>query len=405
MSHVLPRRFTATAVAASVLLLCGGALARSGPEHRAFRPLAMGNAFVAVVDDKDALYYNPAGLNLINALGNASARADHAAYPRNRMNLRMNVIGVAAPLESTRQLLHFYNEHETSLKNPDSLRSDESLYPDMVPLSRKAIPVGVLHSMEFAMHNFGIAYWAEAQVAPYPDDGLLLPQAGIESMQVDAVVQVAGARSYLQQRLSVGVGYRLANRQEVRNFDVAISEFADNGGKKVKDAVLDTLKEKMANLSDVTSYGHGLDVGVLWQQTPWLRLGAAAQNLGMYLGGKPVTPELTVGVALSPARLSTGGVLARKVNFALDLEDLLNTERNYRPAGKVNFGAEIEQNLTAMLGIRAATGFKGGYWSAGAGMSFFKMLHIEAVSWAEEAGYYTGHIEERYYALNIAVGM
>ena len=36
-----------------------------GPEHRTLRPLAMGNAFVAVVDDKDALHYNPAGLNLI----------------------------------------------------------------------------------------------------------------------------------------------------------------------------------------------------------------------------------------------------------------------------------------------------------------------------------------------------
>jgi hypothetical protein len=224
-------------------------------------------------------------------------------------------------------------------------------------------------------------------------------------MQIDAVIQVAGARSFVNHRLSVGVGYRLANRQQVRNFSVAASEFAEDGGKKVKDAVLDTLKEKMANLRDVTSYGHGLDAGLLWQQNPWLRLGAAAQNVGMYLDGKPVLPEITVGLAVTPPGLCRAGRFSRKVNFALDFEDLLSGERNYRPAGKVNFGAEIEQNITWMLGVRGAAGLKGGYWSAGAGLSFFKALHLEAVSWAEEAGYYTGHIEERYYAVNLALGI
>jgi hypothetical protein len=388
-----------------ILLLCGLAAARSGPEHRALRPLAMGNAFVAVVDDKDALYYNPAGLNLINTLGNEALRPGQAKYPRSRFNARMNVLGLALPLSDGMRLMRFYNDHEASLSNSDSLRSDESLYPDMVPLSRKPIRVGVLHSSEFAMHNFGVAYWADAQVAPYTDDGLLLPQAGIESMQVDAVIQVAGAHGFLNNRLSVGAGYRLANRQEVRNFDVAASEFAEDGGKKVIDAVKDTLKEKAANLNDVMSYGHGIDLGLLWQQTQWLRIGAAAQNLGMYLNGKPVTPELTVGVAFNPQTLSTGGTFSRKVNFAVDFEDLLNRDRNYRAESKINFGAEIEQNLSWIVGVRVGAGFKGGYWSAGGGVSLFKTLHLEAASWAEEAGYYTGHIEERYYAFNIALGI
>jgi hypothetical protein len=161
----------------------------------------------------------------------------------------------------------------------------------------------------------------------------------------------------------------------------------------------------MANLSDASSYGHGLDVGLLWQQTDWLRLGAAAQNLGMYLDGKSVTPEVTVGIAITPPAFSQGGRLSRKVNFAVDFEDLLNDDRNYRPESKINFGAEIEQNLSWILGVRLAGGFKGGYWSAGGGISLFRTVHLEAVSWAEEGGYYTGHIEERYYAVNIALGI
>jgi anaerobic selenocysteine-containing dehydrogenase len=40
--------------AAAALAMAAGAWGRSGPEHRTLRPLAMGNAFVAVADDKDA---------------------------------------------------------------------------------------------------------------------------------------------------------------------------------------------------------------------------------------------------------------------------------------------------------------------------------------------------------------
>jgi hypothetical protein len=389
---------------ATLLLVTALAGARSGPEHRSFRPLAMGNAFVAVVDDKDALYYNPAGLNLINSLGNPAARPDKANYPRNRFNARIDLVGLAIPLTDALSLMRFYKDHRSSLADPDSLRSDETLYPDMIPLSRKPIRIGILHSSEVAVHNFGIAYWADARVAPYADDGLLLPQAGIQSMQIDAVFQIAGAASLFDPRLSIGAGYRFANRQEVHNFNVAASEFADQGGKKVIRAVKDSLQEKMANLNDLGSYGHGLDIGVLWQQSDGVRFGVAAQNLGMSLNGRQTTPEITIGLAVTPANLSRGGRLSRKVNFALDIEDLLDRDPAYMPLSKVNFGAEVEQDLSWVLDVRLAGGFKGGYWTAGGGISLFKTFHLEAVSWADEGGSYTGQMEERYYALNLALG-
>ena len=44
-------------------------------EHRwtqyGLRPLAMGNAYVAVADDYNALFYNPAGLARIKEIGRA----------------------------------------------------------------------------------------------------------------------------------------------------------------------------------------------------------------------------------------------------------------------------------------------------------------------------------------------
>ena len=387
----------------ALLALSASAFGRSGPQHRSFRPLSMGNAFVAVVDDKDALYYNPAGLNLINGLGNASRRPDMAAYPRDRMDLRMDLAGATLPLQDIPDFLSFYSHHKHSFSSKDRALDDTTLQSALTQFDRKPIEVGFLHGTEFAMHNFGVAYWADARVAPYADEGVLLPQAGIEKIEIDGVFQIAGARAFLNNRLAVGAGYRLANRQTVENYQIAASDFEDQH--KLIQSIKDTLTGKMDNYGNPLSYGHGVDLGALWQQYPWLRLGAALQNLGMFLNGDPVTPEFTVGAAASPPILQSGGRMGRKINFAFDLEDLLNNDRNYKPLNKINFGAEVEQNLWWIAGARLGAGFKGGYWTAGLGLTFLKALHIEAASWADEAGYYTGQTENRYYALNIGLGV
>jgi hypothetical protein len=395
------------ATAALAALAVGEAAAASGPQYRSLRAQSMGNAFVAVVDNKDALYYNPAGLNLINSLGNASARPGLAAYPRTRLNARVNIVGAAAPLSEMNDFFDLFKKHRGAFRGGDSAfrAGGNDLINDLNPYDRRAIEVGVLHGAEFAMHNYGAAYWLDARVAPYADVGVLLPQAGIETIQLDAVIQVAAARGFLNNRLAAGGGYRLANRQTVHDFQVATSEFAEDGGQPVIDRVQDTLDAKFSNMNDFSTYGHGIDLGALWQQTSWLRFGAAFQNLGMHLDNEFVTPELTVGAAVTPPLLSTGGKFPRKVNLAVDFEDILNDERNYKLMSKVNFGAEVEQYLWWFASARVAGGFKGGYWSAGAGLSLFTAVHIEAASWAEEAGFYTGHIEDRYWAFRVGVGL
>jgi hypothetical protein len=317
------------------------------------------------------------------------------------------MIGAAAPVYDLLDFLELFNDNKDAFSGGDSgfRAGGNKLINDLNPFDRRAVEVGIMHGAEFAMHNFGAAYWLDANVAPYADVGILLPQAGIERIQLDAVVQVAGARGFLNNRLAAGAGYRLANRQTVSDFQIAASEFAEDDGQPVIDRVQDTIDEKFSNMSDMSTYGHGVDLGVLWQQTTWLRFGAAVQNLGMYLNNEFVTPEFTAGLALTPPILSSGGKFPRKVNFAVDFEDLFNDERNYKFFNKVNFGAEVEQYLWWFASARVAGGFKGGYWSAGAGLGLFNAIHLEAASWAEEAGFYTGHLEDRYWALRVGVGL
>lgn len=397
-----------------MLFRCGVALAlmpfaaeaASGPQYRSLRALSMGNAFVAVVDNKDALHYNPAGLNLINSLGNPERRPGQSSYPRTRLNARVNLIGGTAPANNLIEFLDLFDTHRHAFESDSGFRTGgNDLLRALTPFDRLPVEVGLMHGAEFAMHNYGAAYWLDSRAAPYADVGILIPQAGIKTIQLDAVVQLAAARGFFNSRLAAGAGYRLANRQTVHDFQVSTSEFTQDEGQPVIDRILDTARTKLENLRDASTYGHGVDLGVLWQQTSWLRFGASIQNLGMHLNHAYVTPEFTAGLAVTPPLLTTTGLLARKINIALDIEDIFNDDRNYKFPSKVNFGAEVEQSLWWFAAVRVAGGFKGGYWTAGAGLSMVNAIHLEMASWAEEGGLYTGHIEDRYYAFRVGIGL
>jgi hypothetical protein len=397
-----------TAVTA-LALACTGAAAwgRSGPLHRTLRPLAMGNAFVAVADDKESMHYNPAGLNLMGRLGNKELRPELARYPMDKFDMHMDFFGTALPVDDALNLLKFYQDHQGSFSDMEKLKTDSSLVTDLSKFDRRPVQLGVLHGGELAMHNFGMAYWADAEFAPYADVGVILPQAGVDFIQLDIVGQIAAATSYFDDRLSVGLGYRMAKRERMGNFQVALTDLAnDQGRSNVEQAIQDSIDEKLKDFSDFGSIGHAVDAGVLWQQTPNIRYGAAIQNLGMFLNHELVTPKFTMGVAYSPMRLESNGRWKRKVNFACDLEDLLNNDRNYKPLNKVNFGAEWEQTLIPwVLKGRLALGVKGGYPTAGLGGDLFTVFHYEFATWAEEAGYYTGQLEDRYYVMNFGIGL
>jgi len=87
---------------ATILSLGLGAavFAAKAPTHHSLRGESMGNAHVALVDDKEAIYYNYAGLSQINRLGNYNLRPEQGYYPRNFFaDARLN-IGGAGPFET-----------------------------------------------------------------------------------------------------------------------------------------------------------------------------------------------------------------------------------------------------------------------------------------------------------------
>ncbi|HPW94316.1 MAG TPA: hypothetical protein PLT31_03920, partial [Fibrobacteraceae bacterium] len=126
-----------------------------------------------------------------------------------------------------------------------------------------------------------------------------------------------------------------------------------------------------------------------------------------------IDPNLSFGFSYSPRPLSSNTAFARKVNFAVDFEDALNNDRNYKPLSHLNLGMEVEQTLLAWPGlnneiralkVRLAGGFKGGYPSGGVSLEVLRLVEVELATWAEEKGYYTGQAPYRIYMGQVRVG-
>ena len=399
------------------------AFAAKAPTHHSIRAESMGNAHVAVVDDKEAIYFNYAGLSQINRLGNYEKRPEQGYYPRNYFDMRLN-LGGAGPFESyistyqdAKDLQKLYNRvnkaaEETGLSQTNLLLDTLAAHPELVhtlnSYDHKAISMKLKMDAELALHNFGGAIWVDGNVAPYIDAGLVLPYLTIDTFYVDAVMQGGIAYDFTNE-FSIGIGVKGAKRQKVEMIVMDIANY-----ETINDTLQDRFDDAEKHIFDTKTISVGMDFGTLWQATREVRLGLSLRDVYFKeLAGDKITPNLTMGVNYSPRFFNVNTAYARKFNIACDYADAFDSDRNYKIMHHFNFGLEIEQVLLAWPGLnnqlralsgRLAAGFKGGYPTAGAGVEILHVLTLEFATWAEERGYYTGQDEERIYMGQISLG-
>ena len=404
-------------------VLATTAFAAKAPTHHSLRAESMGNAHVAVVDDKEAIYFNYAGLNQINRLGNYAKRPEQGYYPRNIFDMRLNV-GASGPLEAffdTYQdaidIQNMYKRVDKAAEQTgqpqrslllDTLASHPELINTLNSYDHRYLTTKVKMDAELAFHNFGGAIWVDGSMAPYIDGGLVIPYLAIDTFYVDAVMQGGFAYGFTDE-LSFGLGLKAAKRQKVEMIVIDIMNY-----ESLNDTLEDRISDAQDDIFDMETISLGLDFGVLWQATRELRVGASLRDVYFKeLSGDKFTPDLTVGVNYSPRFFNINTAYARKFNIAFDYADAFNSERNYKFFSHINFGLEAEQVLLAWPGLnnqiralmgRLAFGFKGGYPSAGISLEALHVLTLEFATWAEEKGYYTGQDEERTYMGQISIG-
>ena len=410
-------------VLATLLFLSISAYAIKAPTHRSIRAEAMGNAHVALVDDKEAIYFNYAGLNQINRLGNYEYRPEQGYYPRNMGDMRLN-LGGAGPFETyfktysiAKDLQDIYNganddaqRSGLALSNVlmDSLANHDELVHKINSYDHRYLSMKIKADAEMAFHNFGGAIWVDGNVAPYLDAGLIIPFLVVDTFYVDAVAQM-GVAYELFSDFSAGIGIKIAKRQKVEMITFDIMNY---------DATQDTLEDRYHDATDgildISSVSMGLDLGVLYQIAREVRLGMSLRDIYFKeLAGDKITPNLTAGINYSPRFFNKNTGFGRKFNIAFDYADALNGQNNYKFLSHINFGMEVEQTLLAWpgystafraLALRLSGGFKGGYPAAGFGLEVLRFFTVEFATWAEELGYYTGQDEERIYMGQLSIG-
>ena len=405
------------------LTLVATSFAAKAPTHRSIRAEAMGNAHVALVDDKEAIYFNYAGLNQINRLGNYDMRPEQGYYPRNIGDMRLN-LGGAGPFETyfstynvAKDVQKIYSRaskvaKEKGLKESnvllDSLASHPELIHKMNSYDHKYLTMKIKMDAEMAFHNFGGAIWVDGNVAPYMDAGLIVPQLIIDTFYIDGVAQVGTAYGFTDE-FSAGIGIKFAKRHKVESVHINMANYDD-----IQDTLEDRYHDATDQIFDFDEVSAGIDLGVLYQLTRELRLGMSLRDIYFKeLAGDKITPNLTAGINYSPRFFNRNTGFSRKFNIALDYADAFNGQNNYKPFSHLNMGLEVEQTLLAWpgyssafraLALRLSGGFKGGYPAAGFAVEALRFITVEFATWAEELGYYTGQDEERIYMGQLSIG-
>jgi hypothetical protein len=365
---------------ASLLIAAGAAWCVRGPQYLSGRALGMGDAFVALSDDYSGIYYNPAGLARLNTPLDAGLSLKFDAG---------DLFGIAG------DALNIAGAHTNSFSSLDSMAADNTLVDDIMLFDRRQIGLGTAPEMHFAARStdpdfplgIGAAWFLGSQGRFMLDKGIYVPSASAR-VRTDFVAKIAGAIQPYP-GLSIGLSPTVATYNTFEQ-SISIQEYATAAD--TLQARLNSEKEKIYR----PGFGFGLTAGALYDIVPTeLRVGAVMYNLFLSMDHDRVPVTYSVGLAYLPAVLRKQGML-KYMNFAIDIQDVMADKAFL---GKVNMGAEMNLTLAQLRG-----GFKGGYPTFGLVANLF-IVQFEFTSWAEEAGLYTGQLEDRHYLMGIRLGI
>lgn len=327
------------------------------------RPLGMGDAFTAVADDENALFYNPAGLSrlstlqlgLFNPLIEVSKKS--VDLVKDAQDTDMDNTGEVSDL-----LDKYVGEHQ---------HARVSLFPHIgFNVADTGVMIGGLGqgTLDMDIRN---PVWPEAHMDIIMDYGVLggfgleLPFTG----------------------LSAGVALKFLQRQSLSEIYTATDIAAENFDDRLEDDMY-------------SGSGFSADLGVMYEMgfIPFIDTNVAlvVQNVPeMDMGdAKDIDTQVNLGLSIGKSFAAFGFVAA------LDYKDITGAiEEDEDIAKRIHVGAEVR--FLKFLAVRA--GLNQGYVSAGATLDFW-VLRLDFATYSEEIGAYAGQREDRRYVGQVTIG-
>ncbi len=326
--------------------------------YKGARPLGMGGAFIALSNDANALFYNPAGLadikeNQLSLVG-IEIESDSGGYKFTDDALKVD-------FDNSKKVAQFLQGH----------------IGDYGHVAASFFPT-------YSSPNFAFGLISSAR------SNIQVRDRQYPKLDVDAIgdggVCTGFAHSFLDNSLLVGANLKYIYRESLEH-EYSISDMTTTG---FKDRVRDDI-----------NHGSGLllDLGMIYKiqgaqegsdQGP-LQLGISINNLIGNKFGKfeDIDPHVDLGVS---KRIGN-------ITLAADYVDIFGQLGEDQDVGKrIHLG--LEYAATKILNLR--TGIYQGYLTFGIGLDT-KQLQIDMLMYTEEVGTYSGQQRDRRYMLSFGL--
>jgi hypothetical protein len=320
----------------------------------------MGDAFLAVADDRNTLYYNPAGL-------------------ANLTKTRVSGIGVLGGIDNEFiNVIEFIQDNEEQFADFETI--DQEFYDSLAPYDDKWVAADANAYVDFTRPSMGMGVYTTGRVQFKIDRGVYEPRVYADVFD-DIVGVVGGSMNLGRFDLKVGAAAKAIWRRETSRALTAreVADFDPND-------FVDELESAES--------GFGLDLGLSWARpSSSVALGAVLRDAPGLVGGESIGASLDVGTAWWPLR-ERAGFLDGLV-LAVDLKDTLD-EASF--GNKVHVGAELPLPMLAIRG-----GFNQGYPTAGLSLAT-RVLSLEYAYFGRELGAFPGAEGQYMHALEARLG-
>jgi hypothetical protein len=326
--------------------------------YKGFRPMGMGGAFVAVSNDANALFYNPAGLADIDSI--------HASVFGLEIESSKNTTGLIKDALDT----DFGNEAESAKFLRDHMGDSSHL--------------GLAIAPNYSMPRFALTILGTGRM------NLDVRDRQYPKLDVNVISDIglgAGyAHPFLENSLLIGASAKYIHRQSLTQ-EYTVADLSD----KLSDRIKDDLKK-----------GNGIlvDLGVIYKLSKLefanTRVGISANNLiGGGLGdAADATQHVDIGFAQDLDLKVTNAT------FAIDYVDIFKQfKQDSDIAKRLRLGVECK--FLDIINVRA--GLYQGYVTAGLNLEA-RIVRLDLLTYAEEIGAYAGQRVDRRYAGRFVFG-
>lgn len=326
--------------------------------YTSVRALGMGNAYLGLATETDALFYNPAGL------------------ARNTgVNLKLFGVGAGVGgINSVKSLMDFNGSSGSAF-----IEALNNLYG-------KNTWVGASGRAGLSLPFFSVAVYNVADI------GLVYNNPVYPQFDTNAVNDFGYSMGvgvplgpFIHWGLSLKYIKRFGTRDPISTSTLANLDFT-------------SLKEKYTQWGR----GYGMDTGVnLLVPTPFVKpvFSAVWRNIG---DTNFKSENLSVNIPSEKGEMALGAALLVdlplvSVTPAVDIRYLNNNALQI--TRKINFGVEVGLPLLDLRG-----GFREGYYTGGVGVNL-GFIRVDAATYGVELGAYPGQLEDRRYMVEVAMDL